>query len=192
MNALAARGWPGAITTTNSSLNSVRVTTRRSSTRSLTTARSSRPSSSASIGALVARDVDSDVDERMRPAILLQHRRQPVVARVAFGRDAQHAPAVPGQLTDRVFRLDDRRQHLVGRREQALARRRQRQPLADPKEQRGAEPRFDVAQLMAERGLREVQREAGTRQRARLGDRANQLQVPDFELHAAHYKFSSF
>ena len=71
------------------------------------------------------------------------------------------------------------------RREQPLAGRRQHQPLADAQEQRRAEPRLDVAQLVAERRLGEVQPIAGAGQAADVGDRGDQLQVADFEIHVS-------
>ena len=72
---------------------------------------------------------------------------------------------------------------LARRREQTLAGRRQDQPLSDAEKERRAETRFDVAELMAERRLREVQRVAGAREAAAFGDGADEAQMTDFEVH---------
>ena len=80
---------------------------------------------------------------------------------------------------------------VLRRRQQPLARRRQHQALADAQEERGAEPRLDVAQLVAERRLRQVQPVAGAGQAAHVGDRGDELQVPDFEIHAHENTSSS-
>ena len=85
---------------------------------------------------------------------------------------------------DVLLGLREPLEDVLRRRQQPLAGRRQHQPLADAQEQRGAEPRLDAAQLVAERGLRQVQPVAGARQAAHVGDRGDQLQVPDFEIHA--------
>ena len=55
-------------------------------------------------------------------------------------------------------------------------------PLAAD-EQRLADAVFEIAQLMAERRLRQVQHIAGARQRAVLGDGGHELEMPDFQIH---------
>ena len=45
------------------------------------------------------------------------------------------------------------------------------------------EPRFDVAELVAERRLREVQPIARAREAAEFGDSRYEAQVADFEIH---------
>ena len=132
-------------------------TSRRSRTGALTIARSSLPASSISIGARVAVDVDPHFDARELAAVAHQQRRQPVVAGVALGGDPQHAGVLLAHPADVLFGLRQTLEDVFRRRQQPLARRRQHQPLADAEEQRRAEARFDVAQLVAERRLRQVQ-----------------------------------
>jgi hypothetical protein len=72
-----------------------------------------------------------------------------------------------------------------------FAGRRQHQAFADAEEEGGAEPRLDVAQLMAEGRLREVQPIAGARQAADVGDRRDQPQVANLDLHVNEATSSS-
>ena len=67
--------------------------------------------------------------------------------------------------------------------QQPLARGREHEPLADAQEQRRAQARLDVAQLVAERRLREMQPIAGAREAADVGHGGDELQVPDLEIH---------
>ena len=113
-----------------------------------------------------------------------------MIARVALGGDAQQAGAVARHLADVVLGALEPLEDVARGRQQPLARRGEHQALADPQEQRRAEPRLDVAQLMAERRLREMQPIAGARQAADVGDGGHQLQVTDLEIHA-HERTSS-
>ena len=74
-------------------------------------------------------------------------------------------------------------EHVGRRREQPLAGRRQHQALADAQEQRGAEARLDVAQLVAERRLGQVQLIAGAGQAADVGDGGDEPEVANLEIH---------
>ena len=90
------------------------------------------------------------------------------------------------EVADGVFGLPQPLQDVARRFEQTLAGRRQHQTLADPQKERGAEALFDVAELMAERRLREVKAIAGPGEAADVGDRGDQLQMADFEIHTVH------
>ena len=57
---------------------------------------------------------------------------------------------------------------------------------AEPHEQRRAEPPFDVAQLVAEGRLRQMQAGGRAGHGAGVGDPGDQLQMPDFEVHGRH------
>ncbi len=74
--------------------------------------------------------------------------------------------------------------------QQPLAGGSQHQPLADAQKERRAQPRFDVAELVAERGLCEVEPIARTGEAAEFRDRRYQAKVADFEIHR-HESISS-
>ena len=96
---------------------------------------------------------------------------------------ALHAGAIAAHLPDVVLGLAEALEHILRRRQETLARGRQDEPLADPQEERGAEARFDVTQLVAERRLGEVELIPGAGQAADVRDRGHQLEVADFEIH---------
>jgi hypothetical protein len=87
------------------------------------------------------------------------------------------------ESADGVFGLPQPVQNVARRFEQALAGRGQHQTFADPQKERGAEALLDVAELMAERRLREVKAIAGPGKAPDVGDRGDQLQVSDLEIH---------
>ena len=154
-------------------------------------ARSILPARSISIGWPRRLDVDPDLDARKRAAESHQQRRQPVIAGVALGGEPQHAGVLLPHPPDVVLGLRQALEDVLRGRQQPLAGRRQHEALADPQEQRRAEARLDAAQLMAERGLRQVQPVAGAREAPGLGDRGHQLQMADFEIHAHETTSSS-
>ena len=127
--------------------------------------------------------VDPDLDARKLAAIVREDGRQPVIAGVALGSDAQDAAALLSHLADLELGLLQPGEDVARRHQKPLSRRRQHEPLADAQKQRRLEPRLDVAQLMTERRLREVQPIPGAREAARVGDGRNQTEVPDFEIH---------
>jgi len=120
-----------------------------------------------------------------------QERRQPVIARVALGGDAQQAGAIARHLADVVLGALEALEDVASRRQEPFARGREHEALADAQKQRRPEPRFDVAQLVAERRLREMQPIARAREAADVGDRGDELQVADLEIHAHEATSSS-
>ena len=70
--------------------------------------------------------------------------------------------------------------------EHAAARGGQHHPAPEPHEERRVDPRFDVAQLVAEGGLREVQPRGRAGHAAGVGDPGDQLQMADLEVHGRH------
>ena len=72
---------------------------------------------------------------------------------------------------------------IARRRQQPLAGGSQDQPLADAQEERRAQPRFDVAELVAERGLCEVEPIARAREATEFRDGRYQAEMADFEIH---------
>ncbi len=127
--------------------------------------------------------LDAHVDPRMALPVALEQRRQPVIARVALGGHTQQAASGAGERPHGILGPADRRQDLVGGLQHALPRRRERHPLAHAEEERRGQPRLDVPQLVAEGGLREVQRRAGACQVSLGGHGLHQAEVPDFDLH---------
>jgi len=127
---------------------------------------------------------DLDVHVRTHRAIGLQHARKPVVLALPPGGEPQPAAAAVGDLADCGLRAIQGAQHLVGRAQQALARAGQDHPLARAQEQRRAQARLEVPQLVAERRLREVQRAARPGQPAERRDGAHEPQMTDFEPHS--------
>ena len=71
----------------------------------------------------------------------------------------------------------------IAEHEEAFARRGQHQPLPDAQEQGRAEAGFDVAQLVAERRLGQVQLIAGAGQAADFGHGGDEPQVADLQIH---------
>ena len=109
-------------------------------------------------------DVDPHFDARKLAAVAHQQRRQPVIAGVALGGDAQHAGVLLPHPADVLLGLRQPLEDVLRGHQQPLAGGREHEPLADAQEERGAQPRFDAAQLVAERGLRQVQPVAGARE----------------------------
>ena len=75
----------------------------------------------------------------------------------------------------------DRRQHVPGGVQQHGACRRELHPVAVAVQQPGADELFQPPDLLAERGLRDVQPLRGAGEGARLGDRGEIPQVPQFK-----------
>ena len=81
-------------------------------------------------------------------------------------------------------------EHAARRRQHALAGRGQRHPPAEPQEQRRGQPRLDVAQLVRERRLRQVQPLGGAGDAAGVGDLGDEGEVADLERgQSASYEF---
>jgi hypothetical protein len=106
-----------------------------------------------------------------------------VVLRVAARRHPQASDTAPDKAANRVFGAFERVENFVGGTQQTLAGAREHHAFADAEKDLRAEMRFDIPQLVAERGLREMQLAPGARQPAQGRDRANEPEVPDFEIH---------
>ena len=104
-----------------------------------------------------------------------QHVREPVVLRVAARRHAQAARLSARQASNRVLgAFEPVAEISSAERSEPLARARaEHHAFADAEKDLRAEMRFDVAQLMTERRLREVQLAPGARQSAERRDGAS-------------------
>ena len=136
-------------------------------------------------------DVDPHLDARKLAAVSHQQRRQPVIAGVALGGDPQHAGVLLPHPADVLLGLRQALEDVLRGHQQPLAGGREHQTLADAQEERRAQPRFDAAELVAERRLGQVQPVAGARQAAHVRDGGDQLQMPDFEIHTHENTSSS-
>jgi hypothetical protein len=117
-----------------------------------------------------------------------QARRQPVVDRVALRREAYHRARAARPAPDLLFHPAQLLEHAARRAQQALARGREHEPPADPLEQLDAQALLGVAELVAERRLRQVQAQPRARHAAFLGDRLHQQQVSDLQQgHVCEY-----
>ena len=96
----------------------------------------------------------------MLPAERVDERRQPVIAGVALGADPEHAGRDRRQPPHVCFGRGDVVEDAPGGRQDALAGGGHHHALADAEEQRRPEPILDGAQLVADRGLRQVQTSA--------------------------------
>ena len=128
-------------------------------------------------------DVDAHIHAGASRRELVQNGRQPVIARVALGRDAQQTLLAAAQVTHcrlGALELSEHRQPGV---EQVLPRRRRDHASVPPQEQWGLQPILDVLQLVTEGGLREVQPLRRGGEGAVLGDGNDQAQVTNFQIH---------
>ena len=113
----------------------------------------------------------------------MQHRRQPVIACVAFRGDTQHRLALGRRVKDVAFHVAQTLQKLF-----AVASEARPQPVGDhaspgPLEERRAEAPLEIGQLMAERGLGEVELLPGAGERAELRDGDDKAEVANLQAH---------
>ena len=119
----------------------------------------------------------------MLPLEARQHRAEPVVAGVALRADADDAAAIAGEPPDVVFGALDLAEHAPRRLEHATAGGGEHHPAPEPHEQRRAQPRLNVAQLMAQRRLRQVQPRRRRGHAAGIGDPGDEPQVANLQIH---------
>ena len=106
-----------------------------------------------------------------------------MIAGVALGCHANHAIAMFRELPDVFFNAPELFEDARCALEHTAAGRRQDHPFADTQEERGVEPRLDVAELMTQRRLGQVQSHRRLRHAASFRDPGDQAQVPYFEIH---------
>ena len=130
-----------------------------------------------------ALDRDRHVNRRMLPAEGVDERRQPVIPGIALGADTDHA-GLTGAVPPHVFlgRLDVVKD-APGGLEDAAAGGGHHHALADAEEQGRSQPSLDGAQLMTDRGLRQVQVSGRLRHASGRGHRRHHLEMPDFDIH---------
>src|SRR5687767_1982750 len=114
-----------------------------------------------------------------------EDRAEPVISGVALGADADGPLAVPGEPPHVVFGALHFAEHAPRRFEDAAPRLGQYHAPPESGEERRPEPPFDIAQLMTERGLREMQLPRRLRHAAGVGDPRHEPQMPDLEVHGA-------
>ena len=103
--------------------------------------------------------------------------RQPVIARITFGADADFAGFPLVEFPDPRFRGFDFFQYLVRELQNLLPRRGQQQLFVDPQKQLGAQLEFRFLQLPAQGGLRQMQALSGLCQAAFLNNGPDQAQM---------------
>ena len=106
-----------------------------------------------------------------------------MVERVTLRADAKTDGAARRAAVDRFFRCFQCFKNGLRGFEQLLSCRRQDHLLVDAKKQPHAEPAFDIAQLMAERRLRQMKNVSGFGQALTLSDRRDKSQVTNLEIH---------
>jgi hypothetical protein len=148
----------------------------------------------------ITREVDAAVEERVdgvalhfgdnldvdaREALVKrgEERREPRVAGVARGADADDTVLVIREPRDVFFGGFDIREDAPRGREQSLAGRSERETAIDTQEERSAEAVFNLAQLMTERGLRDVQPFSRPREASLGRNRINKLKMSQFDVH---------
>ena len=119
----------------------------------------------------------------MLPAERVDERRQPVIPGIALGADTDHAgltSAVPSHVC--LGRLDIVKD-APGGFEDAAAGGGHHHALAHAQEQWRPQSSLDGAQLMTDRGLRQVQLSGRLRHAPGRGHRRHHLEMPDFDVH---------
>ena len=130
-------------------------------------------------------DLNPHVYARRRLLELAQHRGQPVVTRVALGRHAKQPLPLRCDVSHLGFGAREIGEHPSRGLDQVLTRGGRDDAAAAPQEQWRAEAVFDVAKLMAQGRLRQVQLAGGGGEAAQRRDRLHQPKVSDFELHGS-------
>ncbi len=115
-----------------------------------------------------------------------QPRGQPVVHGVALGGEADDTPGPEGMAADLLLGAVELVEDGARGAQEAFPGGGQYHALADAVEEARPQVPFDVAELVTERGLGEVQPPARLRDAALLGDRLHQLQVAHLEHWASH------
>src|SRR5262245_16533153 len=126
---------------------------------------------------------DLHVHTRTRGLKTPQHLRQPVVLGIAAGGYSETARLAARETSNRNLGAFERVENFVGRTQEPLTRAREHHAFADAEKDLRAEMRLDIAQLMTERRLREVQLAPGARQSAERRHGAYEPEVPDFDIH---------
>src|SRR5262249_9685630 len=104
-------------------------------------------------------------------------------SRVALRRHANDAVALLRELTDVLFNPAEIIQDTDGALEHAASRGCQDHAFANAEKEWGVESRLDVAQLMTERRLGQVQAQRRPRHAPRFRDAGDQSQMTNFEIH---------
>ena len=115
----------------------------------------------------------------------LEHGRQPVVAGVALGGDAEHRFAPARHLDEIALERADLVERRLGALAEMLAEPRGNHAPAGPLEQRAADPSFEIGELMAQRGLREIELLSGACEVSLFRDRRHEAEVTNLEAHVS-------
>ncbi len=127
-----------------------------------------------------------DIHSRKRLAEAPQKCRQPVVSRVALGRETQHADASVGDRANVVLRPAEGAERDARRAEHGLTGRREHQPTPDPLEQRRSQPPLGLLELLRSGRLRQREPSRGLRQCPFLDDGFDEGEVTEVEGRKTH------
>src|SRR4029453_4706118 len=126
---------------------------------------------------------DADVDAGPFLSKCGDDARQPVVAGVALGREPHDASSAASRLGLQVALEGlDLVQDTARGREDSFACRRQDHAATCTNEEGGTDAAFELAQLVAESGLRKVKSPSRAGLTARLGNRGDESEVPEIEV----------